>query len=260
MQTFHILCEDEAFSLASVTALENALQGFVETDVTLAIEFLFVDEAEIRRLNREMRDTDRVTDVLSFPTLDNIKGQALQKARFPFDIDENGVIAVCMNKEELAKVQLGQEIILKGTRAVRLKDGSGDFGQANLDACEILVNNYGSHDYSTASFIENMTLADVYGLSAKEDHGTEVYVVTATVKVVDAQYYSNIYLVDGDTELLLYCSSSTQYSWLKAYAGQSVTVELAPCNWNSKGSYRGCVLAVRNADGTKTCNELNFSK
>ncbi len=193
-------------------------------------------------------------------TVKGIVGPSLVNQNGFYLIDENGVIAVCMNKEELAKVQLGQEIILKGTRAVRLKDGSGDFGQANLDACEILVNNYGSHDYSTASFIENMTLADVYGLSAKEDHGTEVYVVTATVKVVDAQYYSNIYLVDGDTELLLYCSSSTQYSWLKAYAGQSVTVELAPCNWNSKGSYRGCVLAVRNADGSKVCNELNFNK
>jgi hypothetical protein len=165
-----------------------------------------------------------------------------------------------MTKEELAKVQLGQEVVLKGTRAIRLKAGSSDFGQANLDACEILVNNYGSHDYSTASFITGKTLADVYGLDAKEDHGAEVYVVTATVKVVDAQYYSNIYLVDGDTELLLYCSSASQYSWLKAYAGQTVTVELAPCNWNSKGSYRGCVLAVRNSDGTKVCNEFNFSK
>ena len=109
MQTFHILCEDEAFSLASVTALENALQGFVETDVTLAIEFLFVDEVEIRRLNREMRDTDRVTDVLSFPTLDNIKGQALQKARFPFDIDENGelmlgsIVVCCKRAQEQAE-------------------------------------------------------------------------------------------------------------------------------------------------------------
>ena len=62
------------------------------------------------------------------------------------------------------------------------------------------------------------------------------------------------------TELLLYSSSASQYNFLKAYNGQTVTVEVAPCNWNSKGNYRGCVLAVRNADGTKICNELNFTK
>ena len=193
-------------------------------------------------------------------TVKGIVGPSLVNQSGFYLIDETGAIAVCMSESELAKVQLGQEIILKGTKAIRLKAGSSDFGQSNLDACEILVNNYGSHDYSTASFIEGKTLADVYALSAKEDHGAEVYVVSATVKVVDAQYYSNIYLVDGETELLLYCSSANQYSWLKAYNGQTVTVELAPCNWNSKGSYRGCVLAVRNADGSKTCNELNFSK
>ena len=51
------------------------------------------------------------------------------------------------------------------------------------------------------------------------------------------------------------------HSWLKVFAGQEVTVEIAPCNWNSKtDNYAGCVLAVRNADGSKTLNELNFTK
>ena len=45
----------------------------------------------------------------------------------------------------------------------------------------------------------------------------------------------------------------------KPYNGQEITVEVAPCNWNAK-CYRGCVLAVRLADGSKICNELNFSK
>lgn len=193
-------------------------------------------------------------------TVKGIVGPSLVNQNGFYLIDESGVIAVCMTKDELAKVQLGQEVILKGTRAIRLKAGSSDFGQANLDACEILVNNYGSHDYSTASFIEGKTLAYVYGLDAKEDHGAEVYVLSATVKIVDSQYYSNVYLVDGETELLLYSSSASQYNFLKAYNGQTVTVEVAPCNWNSKGNYRGCVLAVRNADGSKICNELNFTK
>ena len=34
-------------------------------------------------------------------------------------------------------------------------------------------------------------------------------------------------------------------------------MELAPCNWNDKKYYRGCVLAVY-TDGGKILNELNF--
>ena len=94
MQEFRILCEEEDFSKANAEAIETAMQGFVDTDVTLGVEFLFVDGEEIRRLNREMRDTDKVTDVLSFPTLDGIKGQAVRAKDYPFDIDEDGVLLI----------------------------------------------------------------------------------------------------------------------------------------------------------------------
>ena len=92
---------DEA--LFPKTALENALKGFVETDATLAIEILFVDEEEIQRLNRELREIDKVTDVLSFPALDLERGQAIKKKEYPFDIDEEGrlllgSIAICVKR------------------------------------------------------------------------------------------------------------------------------------------------------------------
>ncbi len=193
-------------------------------------------------------------------TVKGIVGPSLVNQTGFYLIDETGVIAVVLSEDELAKVQLGHEVILKGKRAIRLKDGSTVFGQTNLDACEILVNNYGSHDYSTATFIEGKTPQYFYDLNAYEDHTTEVYVITATVTVEEAQYYSNIYVTSGSTKIRLYCSSAGQYSWLKAYAGQEVTIEIAACNWNAKNYYTGCVLAVRNADGTKTFNELNFSK
>jgi hypothetical protein len=77
---------------------------------------------------------------------------------------------------------------------------------------------------------------------------------------VEAQYYTNIYLTDGNgTDLRLYCSNASQYTWLKAYAGQEVTVEVAACNWNDKNNYTGCVLSAETPDG-KVYNELNFSK
>ena len=103
MQKFRIYCEDEEISLENLNALEGAMDGFVETDVTLAVELVFVDGEEIRRLNRETRDTDKVTDVLSYPALDDIKGQALKGAEHPYEIDEEGnlligSIVVCCDK------------------------------------------------------------------------------------------------------------------------------------------------------------------
>ena len=93
-------CDEEFFPKA---ALENALKGFVETNATLAIEVLFVDEAEIQRLNRELREIDKVTDVLSFPALELERGQAIKKEDYPFDIDEEGrlllgSIAICVKR------------------------------------------------------------------------------------------------------------------------------------------------------------------
>jgi probable rRNA maturation factor len=103
MREFVILCEDEEFPLENITALENAMQGFVETDVCLAVELIFVDGEEIQRLNRELRNMDKVTDVLSFPTLDGIKGEALRTEDFPYEIDEEGrlligSIAICCDR------------------------------------------------------------------------------------------------------------------------------------------------------------------
>ena len=192
-------------------------------------------------------------------TVKGIVGPSLVNQSGFYLIDETGVIAVCMDETQIAKVSLGNEVILKGTRAVRTKGGDTYFGQTNIDACEILVNNYGEHEYSTAAFITDKTLADIYALNPLEDHGTDVYVVTGKVEVVETAYYTNINIVSNGTTLGLYCSSASQYSWLQQFAGQEVTLEIAACNWNDKKYYRGCVLAVYTQDG-KVCNTLNFSK
>jgi probable rRNA maturation factor len=103
MTDFVIVCDGEEFPEENVRALENALQGFVPTDVPLCVEVIFVDGEEIQRLNREMRNIDKVTDVLSFPTLDGIKGQALYGDDYPYEIDEEGnlvigSIAICCDR------------------------------------------------------------------------------------------------------------------------------------------------------------------
>ena len=45
----------------------------------LSCELILVEPEEIRQLNKDNRNIDRVTDVLSFPTLDGIKGKILNK-------------------------------------------------------------------------------------------------------------------------------------------------------------------------------------
>ena len=191
-------------------------------------------------------------------TVKGIVGPSCVNQKAFYLIDESGVIAVRTTAEVLNQIELGQEIVIRGTRSVAVKEGA-TLGETCIDDCELIANYYGTHEYSTATFITGKTLAEIKDYAVSEDHTAEVYVLKASVKVVDSNYYSNIYIVGEDgTELMLYCSSSSQYSWLKQYAGQELTMEVALCNWNSKSDYRGCVLAVYTADGEKVCNELNF--
>ena len=102
---FRIYSDSGEFPEENVKALEKAMDGFVDSDIPLAVEFIFTDEEEIRRLNRETRNTDKVTDVLSFPALDFIKGKALKKRAFPLEIDDEGnlligSVAVCVKRAE----------------------------------------------------------------------------------------------------------------------------------------------------------------
>ena len=89
----------------------------------------------------------------------------------------------------------------------------------------------------------------------------------AYVVIEESSYYTNIYLSNApgydksnpaNLYIRLYCSSASQYSWLKAYAGQLITVEIAPTNYNNKTYYTGCVLSVILPDGSKEVNSLNF--
>ena len=102
MINLNIYCDEYDFS-----PLAKAFDGEAEADCPLALEIIFADKEEIKRLNSEFRKIDRETDVLSFPTLDNIRGKALKAADFPYDVDEDGKlflgsIVICT---EVAKAQ-----------------------------------------------------------------------------------------------------------------------------------------------------------
>ena len=106
MSKFYIVLEDGErgpFEEGELTRIEEEMSLFVESDVDVAIELVFVSGEEIRALNRDMRQTDRVTDVLSFPTLDGIKGKPLKGEDFPYDLDEEdrlflGSVVICKER------------------------------------------------------------------------------------------------------------------------------------------------------------------
>ncbi|MBQ7923966.1 MAG: rRNA maturation RNase YbeY [Clostridia bacterium] len=94
MSKFFVYTDEEELSEMQIAALCATLGEFVRSDTPVAIEYLSVSEEEIRALNRDTRNTDKVTDVLSFPTLDGIKGKPLCGRDFPYDIDEHGRLLI----------------------------------------------------------------------------------------------------------------------------------------------------------------------
>ena len=179
-------------------------------------------------------------------------------------IDETGVIAITTTKDVLAQVKPGNVVVLTGTKALIGKSDSAPeyHFQLVLKDATLDVNLFGKGGYSTASFTE-MTLAEAKELDVNTHANTErgITVADVTFKFTGGGYSTNVFVCQGDVEIMLYCSGSKQYKWLEQYEGKTVKVDMAVCNWNSaKGGYKATILAVYNEDGTKTINKLNFSK
>lgn len=90
-----IICEERG----AWNAIADAVFCETQQCASLFAELLFVDEKEILRLNSETRGIDRVTDVLSYPTLDGIRGVVLNCEDFPYDCEDGhlmiGSIVIC---------------------------------------------------------------------------------------------------------------------------------------------------------------------
>ena len=84
-----IYCDEHDFSSLCAAFKEEA-----DADCPLTAEIVFTDEDGIRGMNAKFRNTDRVTDVLSFPTLDGICEKTISAASFPYDVDEEGKINI----------------------------------------------------------------------------------------------------------------------------------------------------------------------
>lgn len=194
-------------------------------------------------------------------TVKGIVGPSLVNRTGFYLFDGNAMIAIVVSDAKiLDALEIGHEVVLEGKRDL-FHDGEGNHaGQIALTNCTVVTNFYGNHDYPTDFFITDKTLADIVALDITEQHSTSVYVVKATVEFVETPYYSTLNIKHNGVTLKLYMSGAGQYSWLKQFSGQEITIEVAPCNWNNKtDEWRGCVLAVIHEDGSKTVNTLNFN-
>ena len=170
------------------------------------------------------------------------------------------MIAVLVNElTQFVGLEIGHEVIIQGTRERYIdNDASTTAGQTCIVDAVILVNYYGTHEYSTEQFTE-ITGKEFYALDKTVDYSTSAYILTGTINFVDKGYYTTLSLTAADgTTLTLYMSGAGQYKWTEQYYGQEVAMEIAPCNWNNKTFWAGCILAIYNEDGSKVYNTLNF--
>ena len=240
-------------AVVTVTGTYNGISYSESCEVTISenasVEYITVADAIATPF-----DTDVIVKGIVGPSLVNRDG-------FYLFGEDGSMIAVLISKDAFSGLSIGNEVVISGMRERFIKDDSyTTYGQDAIVNGQIVANYYGNHAYSTEKFITDKTLADIKALSVTESHSTEVYIVKAVVEVVETAYYTNLKVTYNGVELPLYCSGAAQYNWLKAYAGQEITMEIAPCNWNDKqDNYRGCVLAVVFEDGTKVLNTLNFN-
>ncbi len=78
----------------------------------LSAEVVFISEEEIKELNKKERGIDSVTDVLSFPTLDNHRNTVIESSEHLIDIADDGSvflgsIAVCVKRAKEQAVEYG---------------------------------------------------------------------------------------------------------------------------------------------------------
>ena len=244
-------CKNNGTATVTITGTYGEYTHSVTVEITVDAPIeeakgLSVEEA----IGKEVGEIIQVEGIVG-PSLVNRDGFYL--------IDETGVLAIIVNDSSVWDgLAIGQKVVVEGKRDL-FHNGTGTHaGQIALTGSTIAVNHYGNHEYSTASFITDKTLDDFYVLDATESHSNEVYVATGTIVVEETAHYTSIKLITPNGQkVTLYSSSANQYSWLKQFEGE-VTVEIAPCNWNNKAFWAGCVIAVRTADG-KICNELNFT-
>ena len=97
--------EENSFNEAIESAVKAALD-YEEVEQGCDVCIIVTDDENIRELNREHREIDRATDVLSFPMLDLRPGEKIEVSPLELD-EETGTVMLgdIVISEERAKAQ-----------------------------------------------------------------------------------------------------------------------------------------------------------
>lgn len=98
-----------------VDSLAREVYSSLKQTENLSLEVIFVSEEEIKNLNNTQRGIDKITDVLSFPTLDGIRGKVLNSKDYPLELDDDnslflGSIAVCVKRAEEQAIEYNHSL------------------------------------------------------------------------------------------------------------------------------------------------------
>lgn len=102
--------------LKNIDAIAQTVYKVLKQKTNLYAELDFVSKEEIQEINRDNRHIDAVTDVLSFPMLDNIRGKTIFKKDFPFDYDQDekavflGSICICIDRAKEQAEEFGHSV------------------------------------------------------------------------------------------------------------------------------------------------------
>ena len=111
MGRLKVECEKAGAKLKKLSKKVYKLLGQKEN---LKADLSIVSEEEIQRLNKEFRNNDSVTDVLSFPTLDGIRNKVITKQDGAFNMDGKfihiGSIAICIEKARAQAEEYGHSV------------------------------------------------------------------------------------------------------------------------------------------------------
>lgn len=255
---FHINSGTEGTATITVTGHLDGQTDFSKTmDIKIVKPVDVSSAVNVKAAIDASKGTELLVKGVIGPSLVNKDGFYL--------IDDTGSLAVVMNsRDELNGLQIGQTVYIKGKRDLfaSARNGNPSYFESCMTGCQIVKNEFGNVDYSTASFIKGKTLADLIALPVADDyHTAEVYVITAGLKFVKNKNFSNAYLKDGDSEMQLYCSNAaSQYQWINPYVDtKTYTMEVAVCNWNNGKSFKACLLSITDSNGNKVMNTLNFN-
>ena len=96
--------------------VETALKHLGQPSKHLEMSVSVVDEQQIAQLNKEFRNIDSVTDVLSFPTLDNPCQGVLNLQDFASDVNPDtgllnvGDVVICLERAKQQATDYGHSL------------------------------------------------------------------------------------------------------------------------------------------------------